>query len=52
MRPSFSEVGTLLGKMARLVVRFRKTESGARFAEAWKAARIIRAFWKRCLCRR
>lgn len=32
----------LLGKMDRLVLRFRKTEGGARFAAAWKAARTIR----------
>ncbi len=42
LRPAFREVGELLGKMDRLVLRFRKTEPGARFAEAWKAARIIR----------
>ncbi|MGL4399982.1 MAG: hypothetical protein ACRCXD_08945 [Luteolibacter sp.] len=42
LRPSFREVSELLGKMDRLVLRFRKTEAGARFAEAWKAARIIR----------
>ncbi|MES2661106.1 MAG: hypothetical protein V4689_20965 [Verrucomicrobiota bacterium] len=28
--------------MDRLVLRFRKTEPGARFAAAWKAARIVR----------
>jgi hypothetical protein len=42
LRPSFSEVSALLRKMDRLVLRFRKTESGAQFAAAWKAARIVR----------
>lgn len=42
LRPSFRDVSELLGKMDRLVLRFRNTESGARFAEAWKAARNIR----------
>jgi hypothetical protein len=42
LRPSFSEVSALIGKMDRLVLRFRNTEPGARFAEAWKAARIVR----------
>ena len=42
LRPKFREIGHLLGKMDRLVLRFRKTEAGTRFAEAWKAARIIR----------
>ena len=28
--------------MDRLILRFLKTEAGARFAEAWKAALIIR----------
>jgi hypothetical protein len=42
LRPSFREVSALIAKMDRLVLRFRTTESGARFAEAWKAARIVR----------
>jgi hypothetical protein len=42
LRPKFREVGNLLGKMDRLVLRFRKSESGARFAAAWQATRIIR----------
>jgi hypothetical protein len=42
LRPAFREVSELLGKMDRLVLRFRKTEPGARFAAAWKAARTIR----------
>ncbi len=42
LRPSFREVSELLGKMDRLVLRFRKTEPGARFAEAWKNARLVR----------
>ena len=42
LRPSFREVSELLGKMDRLVLRFRSTEAGARFAEAWKAARQVR----------
>ena len=42
MRPGFREVGTLLRKMDRLVLRFRKTPAGTRFADAWTAARIIR----------
>ena len=42
LRPAFREVSELLTKMDRLVLRFRKTEPGARFVAAWKAARIIR----------
>ncbi|MEO5913368.1 MAG: hypothetical protein ABIS50_03985 [Luteolibacter sp.] len=42
LRPSFREVSELLGKMDRLVLRFRKTPPGALFAEAWKAARNVR----------
>ncbi|MES2477196.1 MAG: hypothetical protein V4640_15535 [Verrucomicrobiota bacterium] len=42
LRPSFREVSELLGKMDRLVLRFRNTEPGTRFAEAWKAARNVR----------
>jgi hypothetical protein len=42
LRPSFREVNELLGKMDRLVLRFRKTEAGTRFASVWKTARIIR----------
>ena len=42
LRPSFGEVTALLGKMDRLVLRFRTTEPGTRFATAWKAARTIR----------
>ena len=42
LRPSFGEVTALLGKMDRLVLRFRTTELGTRFAIAWKAARTIR----------
>lgn len=41
LRPSFREVTALLVKMDRLVLRFRKTEPGTRFAAAWKAARSI-----------
>lgn len=42
LRPQFREVSELLAKMDRLVLRFRKTETGARFAAAWKNARIVR----------
>lgn len=42
LRPKFREVAALLTKMDRLVLRFRKTEAGTRFAAAWKNARIIR----------
>lgn len=42
LRPSFREVTALLVKMDRLVLRFHKTEPGARFAVAWKAARTVR----------
>ncbi len=42
LRPAFREVAELLGKMDRLVLRFRKTEAGTRFASVWKTARIIR----------
>ena len=36
------EVADVLGEMDRLVHRFRKTEAGNRFADTWKATRIIR----------
>lgn len=42
LRPKFREVGELLGKMDRLVLRFRKTGDGKRFADTWQATRIIR----------
>jgi hypothetical protein len=42
LRPKFREVAALLGKMDRLAIRFRKTEPGAAFADAWTASRIIR----------
>jgi hypothetical protein len=42
LRPKFREVGELLAKMDRLVLRFRSDEAGNRFAEAWQAARTIR----------
>jgi hypothetical protein len=42
LRPKFREVGELLGRMDRLVLRFRKTADGKRFADTWQATRIIR----------
>jgi len=42
LRPKFREVGELLAKMDRLVLRFRKTAPGTRFVETWQATRIIR----------
>jgi hypothetical protein len=42
LRPKFAEVGQLLKKMDRLVLRFRRTEPGAAFAGAWTASRLIR----------
>lgn len=42
LRPDFRDVSELLGKMDRIVLRFRKTPPGARFVAAWNAARIIR----------
>jgi hypothetical protein len=42
LRPKFREVGELLGRMDRLVLRFRKTTDGKRFADTWQATRIIR----------
>jgi hypothetical protein len=42
LRPKFREVADVLGKMDRLVLRFRKTEAGTRSADTWKATRIIR----------
>lgn len=42
LRPKFREVALLLKKMDRLVLRFRKTETGAAFASAWTASRIVR----------
>jgi hypothetical protein len=40
--PKFREIGTQLKKMDRLVLRFRRTESGTAFTNAWQASRIIR----------
>jgi hypothetical protein len=42
LRPKFREVTALLAKMDRLVLRFRKSEPGTRFADAWQATRIVR----------
>jgi hypothetical protein len=42
LRPRFAEVGRLLKKMDRLVLRFRRTEPGTAFASAWQASRTIR----------
>jgi hypothetical protein len=42
LRPKFREVSELLAKMDRLVLRFRKSEPGTRFADAWQATRIVR----------
>ena len=42
LRPRFAEIGQLLKKMDRLVLRFRRTEPGAAFAGAWTTSRIIR----------
>ncbi len=42
LRPKFREVGELLRKMDRNVLRFRKDEPGNRFAATWQATRIIR----------
>jgi hypothetical protein len=42
LRPRFREISELLKKMDRLVLRFRKTETGAAFASAWTASRIVR----------
>ena len=42
LRPRFREVGALLAKMDRLVLRFRSTDAGKRFADTWQATRIIR----------
>ncbi len=42
MLPKFREVGDHDARMGQLVLRFRRTESGARFDDTWKAARIIR----------
>ena len=42
LRPKFREVGQLLKKMDRLVLRFRRTEPGTAFANAWQASRIVR----------
>jgi hypothetical protein len=41
-RPKFREISRLLKKMDRLVLRFRKTEPGTAFANAWAASRIVR----------
>ena len=42
LRPRFQEVGALLKKMDRLVLRFRRSEPGTAFAAAWATSRIIR----------
>ena len=42
LRPKFAEVAQLLKKMDRLVLRFRRTEPGTAFANAWAASRTIR----------
>ena len=42
LRPRFAEIGQLLKKMDRLILRFRRTEAGAEFANAWTASRIVR----------
>lgn len=42
LRPSFREVAELLDKMDRLVLRFRRTELGTAFVNAWVASRTIR----------
>lgn len=42
LRPDFRKVSEILEELDRLVLRFRRTEPGARFAEAWQAARIVR----------
>jgi hypothetical protein len=42
LRPRFAEIGLLLKKMDRLVLRFRRTEPGTAFAGAWTASRTIR----------
>jgi hypothetical protein len=42
LRPKFREVSQLLAKMDRLVLRFRRTEAGTRFSDAWKSARNVR----------
>jgi len=42
LRPKFREVTALLAKMDRLVLRFRKSEAGTRFADTWQAIRIVR----------
>ena len=42
LRPRFAEVARLLKKMDRLVLRFRRTEPGAAFANAWETSRTIR----------
>ena len=42
LRPKFREVSELLARMDRLVLRFRKSEAGRRFADTWAASRIVR----------
>lgn len=42
LRPKFREAAELLKKMDRLILRFRRTETGTAFANAWAASRIIR----------
>jgi hypothetical protein len=42
LRPKFREVAELLARLDRLVLRFRKSEAGQRFAAAWTASRTIR----------
>lgn len=42
LRPRFREISELLKSLDRLVLRFRSTEAGERFAASWKNARQIR----------
>lgn len=42
LRPKFREISQLLKKMDRIVIRFRRTEPGTAFANAWAASRTVR----------
>ncbi len=42
LRPKFREISQLLKKMDRIVLRFRRTEPGTAFANAWTASRTVR----------
>jgi hypothetical protein len=47
LQPRFQEVGEMLRSMDKLILRFRSTDAGCAFADAWTAARTIRDLGRR-----